>query len=115
MWTWTTAVSRRSAPSSRHPVIGCALDLVVEAINRGDTDILWLSTGPGLLTRAFARVITGSKLSWRRWLTGMAVLHRNALRRAVAIHCHTGHKKTDRYWSNTAFARRRKAAALADD
>jgi tetratricopeptide (TPR) repeat protein len=40
-----------------HPLITRALRLAVDAINRGDTDILWLSTGPGMLTRAFAGLL----------------------------------------------------------
>jgi mannosyltransferase OCH1-like enzyme len=36
----------------RHPAIGLALKLATSAINRGDSELLWLSTGPRLLTRA---------------------------------------------------------------
>ena len=36
-----------------HSVICLALRLCTEAVNRGDTDFLWLSTGPGLLSRGF--------------------------------------------------------------
>ena len=28
--------------------------MAVTAVNRGDQDLIWLSTGPGMLTRAFA-------------------------------------------------------------
>ena len=41
-----------------HPVIRLALQLAAEALNRGDSDILWLSTGPGVLSRAFAQLIS---------------------------------------------------------
>jgi hypothetical protein len=93
----------------RHPVIGLALDLAVDAVNRGDNDLLWLSTGPGLLTRAFARTLAMSRLNASAWLDGIAVLDRSELYRAVAIHCFTGYKKTERHWSQSAFARRKKA------
>ena len=45
-----------------HPVIQRALSNGAAAINRGDSDILWLSTGPGLLTRSFAAWKT--RASW---------------------------------------------------
>ena len=54
----------------RHPVIGLALDLAVEAVNRGDRDIMWLSTGPGLLTRAFVQTVAGRGCAGGRgWTT----------------------------------------------
>ena len=37
------------------PVIGAALALAVATLNRGDADIVWFSTGPGLMTRALAQ------------------------------------------------------------
>ena len=39
-----------------HPVIQRALKCGVEAVNRGDSDMIWLLTGPGLVTRAFAQI-----------------------------------------------------------
>jgi mannosyltransferase OCH1-like enzyme len=94
----------------QHPVIGLALDLAVSAINRGDADILWFSTGPGLLTRALARVLAGPQLTLAAWLRRVQVLPRAAMHRAVAMHCQVAYKTTDRHWSRTAFARRRQAA-----
>ena len=41
-----------------HPVIALALENAVKAIGRGDRDIMWLSTGPGVLTRAFAQIFS---------------------------------------------------------
>ena len=48
-----------------HPVIKQALDVAVKSINRGDRDVPWLSTGPGLLSRTLAHF-----LSEPRGLTG---------------------------------------------
>ncbi|HET9020174.1 MAG TPA: tetratricopeptide repeat protein, partial [Acetobacteraceae bacterium] len=45
-----------------HPAIVLALDLTVTAVNRGDEELLWLSTGPALLTRAFAQAVACSVL-----------------------------------------------------
>ena len=99
------------AAAPRHPVLETALRMAVTAINRGDTDIVWLSTGPGLLTRAFGQVLAASAE-----LTpppGTAVLDRRALYQAVGVHCTAGYKNIERHWSNTAFARRSKAAPAA--
>jgi tetratricopeptide (TPR) repeat protein len=92
----------------QHPVIGCALDLAVEAVDRGDRDILWLSTGPGLLTRAFAQILANSPLVWSAWLNQIVVLDRLRLRRAVAVHCLVNYKKTRRHWSQPVFRSRQR-------
>jgi len=88
-----------------HPLIGRALRLAVEAINRGDIDMLWLSTGPGMLTRAFAGLIAESTREPLAALDGVAVLEHVGLQRTVAIHCLAGYKKTERHWSRTTFGR----------
>jgi mannosyltransferase OCH1-like enzyme len=88
-----------------HPVIATALDLAVEAIGRDDRDNVWLSTGPGLLTRALARTIAQSRLHWRRWLDSILVLERGELARAVRMHCACAYKQTTRHWTRTAFGR----------
>jgi mannosyltransferase OCH1-like enzyme len=87
-----------------------ALEMAVTAVNRGDADIVWLATGPGLLTRAFGQVVTT-----QGELAGVVVLDRRALFQAVAIHCAAGYKRTDKHWSNTAFARRRGVLAGGND
>jgi len=82
-----------------------ALEMAVTAVNRGDGDIAWLATGPGLLTRAFGqRFAPGAAVALP---AGVVVLDRRELFQAVAIHCAAGYKRTERHWSNTAFARRR--------
>lgn len=95
-----------------HPVIARALSLAVEAVNRDDNDLLWLSTGPGLLTRAFAGHL--ADLGADRLgdaLDGVRVLGLGELRRVVSIHCLVGYKSTPRHWSQTAFGRRTAAIA----
>lgn len=96
-----------------HPIIGLALDLAVEAIARDDRDVLWLSTGPGLLTRAFAQTLARSSLNWGRWLDATVVLERGELARAVRVHCACAYKQTDRHWSRTAFGRAAKRSERA--
>ncbi len=94
-----------------HPLIGRALRLAVEAVNRGDKDILWLSTGPGLLTRAFADLLAEPGREPLAALDDAAVLEHGELPRVVSIHCLVGYKNTERHWSRTAFGRRAATAA----
>jgi tetratricopeptide (TPR) repeat protein len=77
-----------------HPVILAARDAAVAAVNRGDADLLWLSTGPGLLSRAFAAAFVADPC----WFEGAAVLERWELGGRVARHCRATYKATDRHW-----------------
>ena len=92
------------ATSPRHPLILKALQLSIQAINRGDADITWLSTGPGMITRAFAQ----SYASGEQGLPGQTlVLSIQQLCPVIAIHCHCAYKKTKKHWSNSSFSRKR--------
>jgi mannosyltransferase OCH1-like enzyme len=88
-----------------HPVIRRALELAVLALNRGDNDTLWLSTGPGLLSRAFAQVFAETH-------DRAAFLHENIVleswryHRAVSEHCRLQYKRSNLHWSREAFGRR---------
>ena len=75
-----------------HPVILRALKLAAAALNRGDRDIAWLSTGPGLLTRAFVQRVAevGAEECMRRTV----VLELHALQRAVGVFCPARYKRT---------------------
>ena len=77
----------------RQPVVGLALVSVIEAVNRGDADVLWLSTGPGLLTRSLASYLAGGVAER---LAATCILERHELMRAVAIHCASSYKLTER-------------------
>jgi tetratricopeptide (TPR) repeat protein len=92
--------------SASHPVIAHALKLATVAVNRGDSDFLWLATGPGLLTRSFAEFISscGEDTSWQ---TCTAVFGMGELQRRVGIHCRVGYKRTTKHWSRTSFRRTR--------
>ena len=102
------------AVAPRHPVVVLALRLAVNAINRGDTDVVWLSTGPALLTRAFAQALAAGAVAAAALGTEVLLLRRRELFRAVAIHCAAGYKHTKQHWSNTTFAARAKRPALPD-
>jgi mannosyltransferase OCH1-like enzyme/Tfp pilus assembly protein PilF len=97
----------------RHPVLVAALRLAIDAINRGDTDNVWLATGPGLLTRALAGQLAQSWQSKAALPPGVTVLSRRELTRVVAANCILGYKFSHRHWLNAAFAKRRAAAATA--
>jgi tetratricopeptide (TPR) repeat protein len=83
-----------------HPIIEDALARAVEAIGRGDHDIIWLATGPGLLTRAAA-----CHLATRMDDLGeMRILDRAVFDHVVAAHCAALYKRTGRHWLRARFA-----------
>jgi hypothetical protein len=88
-----------------HPLIVGALGAATETINRGAGDILWLSTGPGLLTRIFAVAATAD-LEAFLGPDGPLILERGELFAAVRIHCSAAYKHTPKHWSRTAFGRK---------
>jgi tetratricopeptide (TPR) repeat protein len=90
------------AASPGHPVIERALAHAVEAINRGDADVVWLSTGPGLLTREVASYLAADP---ERRLDELFIFDRHQIHEHVAIHCATAYKNTGKHWSRTSFAR----------
>lgn len=83
----------------RHPVIAKALDAAVEATNRGDADRLWLSTGPALLTRAFAARWASSIEAGDQLLATSLVMTRRELAQYITAHCQAGYKRNPRHWS----------------
>ena len=88
-----------------HPVVARALAMVSQAMNRGDTDTLWLSTGPGLLTRAFAHCVAGLVPEIGDWRSGLVIHEFGNLQRYVGLHCPARYKTTDRHWSRAAIPR----------
>ncbi|MCB8873614.1 tetratricopeptide repeat protein [Acidisoma silvae] len=88
----------------RHSVMVRALELAVTAINRGDSEIAWLSTGPGLVTRAFVQVMVAEEADGLP--AGALILDRRTLNQFVAIHCSAGYKVTTRHWLNSSFPSR---------
>jgi len=84
-----------------------ALELAALAVNRGDADTVWLSTGPGLLTRAFAQVFTETA-DVAGFLERNLVLDRWRYRRVVAEHCRVQYKRSNLHWSRDAFNRKSK-------
>ena len=98
------------ACAPRHPVICAAFDAAVRTVSGGQTEILWLATGPGLLTRALAAWLAeDDDLNAR--LRRIRVLDRHELLGFAAIHCVGAYKRTERHWSRTAFAAAPRRAA----
>ena len=89
-----------------HPAICLALRRGIEAINRGDRDLLWLSTGPALLTREFAQLIATNSAGILDALETAAILDLGWLQKHVGMHCPAQYKKTERYWGRSAFRKR---------
>ena len=61
---------------------------------------MWLSTGPGLLTRSVAHYLA-KDLPGR--LKTTTIFERYELLRVASIHCIVGYKFTKRHWSWTAY------------
>jgi hypothetical protein len=87
-------------------VIERALSEAAAAILRGDRDIIWLTTGPGLLTRAFANWLASKPARLDEHLSTVAILELAEMRRVAAIHCQVGYKNTRRAWLSGAFRKK---------
>ena len=87
----------------RHPVIARALGEATAAILRGDRDIVWLTTGPGLLTRALAHWLASEPERLGERLSTVALLTIEEIRRAAGIHCQPAYKNAGRAWLSGAF------------
>jgi predicted Zn-dependent protease len=79
------------AASPGHPVLQAALRAVVTAVNRGDNEIPWLLSGPGLLTRALAQHLATPGITAEP-PPGLMLLDRRALGGAVASGCFAAYK-----------------------
>ena len=85
-------------------VLAAALEEAVEAVRRGDSDAIWLASGPGVLTRVLARHLAAAGAL--ALPPGVVILDRRELNRAVSEHCQTAYKTRRAHWTN-AMARRR--------
>jgi predicted Zn-dependent protease len=92
----------------RHPAIALALAEATAAILRGDADLLWLSTGPGLLTRSLARWLAGDPAEA---LARVRIFDRHELHRAIAMHCASSYKQSGKHWGRAAFGKKLRAAS----
>jgi tetratricopeptide (TPR) repeat protein len=98
---YATIANNFVAAASQHPVIVRALDLAVEAVNRGDHDIVWLSTGPGLMTRAFCQVLVDPRHA--DLLASATIIELYVAQRLLGIHAPARYKRSEQHWSNAVF------------
>lgn len=84
------------------PVLLKAFEAAVEAVNRGDHDLLWLSSGPGLMTRTMAQFFSDPG-EQDKLLSRALVLERSELFQAVAVHCRLSYKRSDDHWTRGEF------------
>ena len=96
---WATVGNNFLAAAPRQPIIADALRQATTAVLRGDRDLVWLSTGPGMMSRCLARaMVTAGGLP-----PGVAIFDRPMLHRRVAMHCFLPYKSGNRHWSQAAF------------
>jgi tetratricopeptide (TPR) repeat protein len=86
------------AAAPNNAVIGRALEMACQAINRGDKDFIWLKTGPALVTRAFAQVIAETPLLLPTPLKNIVLLDRSTMTKVSAFHCFCSYKST-KHWT----------------
>jgi mannosyltransferase OCH1-like enzyme len=96
---WSSIGNNVIGAVAGHPALASALEHAVKAVNQDDKDIVWLSTGPGLLTRRLA-VYLAEDLDER--LPEILVLELHEIRRAVAMHCAASYKTSNRHWTSRA-------------
>ena len=88
------------------PILRAALDEAAVAFNGPSGESLWLSSGPGAITRAAALHGTNDDGSLA---SGVRILPTHTIRKIVAPHISVSYKTTDSYW--IASFRRAESAA----
>jgi tetratricopeptide (TPR) repeat protein len=90
----------------RDAAIQSALESAVEGLNRGDSDNIWLATGPGLLTRCLAKSFTDETSDSRGWFQHRIVLDRPNILQILSPHQIAAYKRTFKSWSFASHGRR---------
>lgn len=106
---WATVGNNFLAAAPRQPIIADALREAAGAVLRGDRDLVWLSTGPGMMSRCLARAMVAAD----GLPPGVAVFDRPVLHRHVAMHCFLPYKSGNRHWSQAAFRKGMRDPAVA--
>lgn len=89
-----------------HPLVGKALMGAVKATLEGHSEAIWLSTGPGLLTRAFAQLYATDAPLRAEMETQTRLLPDFVLRHFVAFGLHAVYKSTEQHWVQQQFGGR---------
>ena len=85
-----------------HPALRHAFQHAVEATLRGDLELVWLSTGPGLMTRAICHWLAEDAAQTQARLSSLSIVTVQQMRRLAAMHCHAVYKTTSRAWLTSA-------------
>lgn len=89
-----------------HPLVGKALMGAVKATLEGHSEAIWLSTGPGLLTRTFAQLYATDASLRAEMETQTRLLPDFVLRHFVAFGLHAVYKSTEQHWVQQQFGGR---------
>jgi Glycosyltransferase sugar-binding region containing DXD motif len=106
---WGTVGNNFLAAAPRQPLMADALRQAATAVLRGDRDLVWLSTGPGMMSRCLARAMVAAG----GLPPGVAIYDRPVLHRHVAMHCFLPYKSGNRHWSQAAFRKAARDPAVA--
>lgn len=87
-----------------HPLVVAALTGAVTAVMRGDGESMWLSTGPGLLTRTFAAYLSDDADRLQGLLGAKRVLLDWQLKPFCTSGCRASYKSSPRHWVIREFA-----------
>lgn len=87
------------AATPGHPVVAAAFTEAVRNVIEGHGESIWLSTGPGLVTRAFASWLAADTTRLAHLGGSVRVLSKPQLRAVAAPGCKVRYKATERHWS----------------
>ncbi|WP_238368367.1 tetratricopeptide repeat protein [Mesobacterium pallidum] len=85
------------AVAPKDPIIRAALDDAAHAFHSTSGESLWLATGPGALTRAFARIAI---MPDGQLAEGIQIYPARQLSRTICFHTMLSYKATRSHWSN---------------
>lgn len=81
-----------------HPLILEALQDATTAVLRGDSESIWLSTGPGMLTRAFARYLAANTSNLSTLTGPVRLLLDFELKPYLTSGCRANYKSSAKHW-----------------
>jgi mannosyltransferase OCH1-like enzyme len=88
------------AVTAKHRLIRLALKQAVENILDNEFDYVWLATGPGLITRCFAKMLIADMKKGRNMQADWHILSVQDIHEYSQIHCHVEYKATAQHWVN---------------
>ncbi|GAB4065926.1 tetratricopeptide repeat protein [Ancylobacter sonchi] len=86
-----------------HPVIGQALEEAITSVLRGDRESIWLSSGPGLITRVLASYLVDDPRRLETLGREILVCDQPRITHFCASGCRASYKSSERYWQAGEF------------